>query len=75
MERGLATPEPGAIGLRPREIEVLRLVDAGLGDHEIAKTLFLSPRTVGNHLASAYRRLGVHSRTAAVRQARKGGLL
>jgi DNA-binding NarL/FixJ family response regulator len=53
---------------------VLVLAADGLTDADIAHRLHLSPRTVGNHLSSAYRKLHVHSRTAAIRQARDLGL-
>lgn len=58
-----------AAGLSSREIEVLRLVAAGLTDREIAKQLVVSPRTVHAHLRSSYQKLGVTSRTAAVHAA------
>jgi non-specific serine/threonine protein kinase len=58
-------PHPG--GLTEREVEVLRLVAEGLSNAEVAARLFLSPRTVGQHLRSIYNRLGVGSRTAAAR--------
>jgi predicted ATPase/DNA-binding CsgD family transcriptional regulator len=58
--------EVGSAGLSRREIEVLRLVAAGLTDGEIAERLVLSPRTVHAHLRSIYQKLGVSSRTAAI---------
>jgi DNA-binding CsgD family transcriptional regulator len=54
---------------------VLRLAAEGLADADIARRLHLSPRTVGNHLSSVYRKLDVPSRTAAIRQARELCLL
>jgi DNA-binding CsgD family transcriptional regulator len=42
---------------------------AGLTDGEIAERLVLSPRTVHAHLRTIYRKLGVTSRTAAMRAA------
>ncbi|WP_344808238.1 LuxR C-terminal-related transcriptional regulator [Microlunatus ginsengisoli] len=75
VENGLATDQSSVDPLRCRELEVLRLVDAGLADSQIARQLFLSPRTVSNHLGAAYRRLGVHNRVAAVQRARHLGLL
>jgi DNA-binding NarL/FixJ family response regulator len=56
-------------GLTAREVEVLRLVAAGLSNGEVATKLFLSLRTVHAHLRSIYRKLGVGSRTAATRKA------
>jgi DNA-binding CsgD family transcriptional regulator len=56
----------GDTNLTPRELEVLRLVADGLGNAEIGQTLWITPATVAKHLEQAYRKLGVHSRTAAV---------
>jgi predicted ATPase/DNA-binding CsgD family transcriptional regulator len=54
-------------GLTAREVEVLRLVAAGMTDARIAETLVLSPRTVNTHLRSIYAKLGISSRSAATR--------
>jgi len=54
-------------GLSRREVEVLRLVAAGLTDAQIADRLVLSTRTVSTHLRSIYNKLGVNSRSAATR--------
>jgi DNA-binding CsgD family transcriptional regulator len=62
-------------GLSAREVEVLRLVAQGLTDAEVAERLFLSPRTVSQHLRSVYNKLGVGSRTAAMRFAVEQGLV
>jgi DNA-binding NarL/FixJ family response regulator len=62
-------------GLTSREVEVLRLVAAGLSDAEAAEQLFLSVRTVNAHLRSIYRKAGVRSRAAAGRFAEENGLL
>jgi NarL family two-component system response regulator LiaR len=52
--------------LTRRERDVLRLLAEGMSNQQIADELFISPRTVTNHLASIFSKLGVHSRTAAV---------
>jgi predicted ATPase/DNA-binding CsgD family transcriptional regulator len=58
----------GALGeLSRRELEVLALVAEGLTNAQVAERLFLSPRTVNAHLTSIYHKLGVGSRSAAVR--------
>jgi DNA-binding CsgD family transcriptional regulator len=49
--------------LTSRERDVCELVAAGRTNREVAAALFLSPRTVEHHLRSAYRKLGVRSRT------------
>jgi predicted ATPase/DNA-binding CsgD family transcriptional regulator len=69
-----STPEHPA-GLTSREVEVLGLVAGGLTSAQIAKELFLSPRTVETHLTSIYHKLGVSSRAAAVRFALEHGLV
>jgi DNA-binding CsgD family transcriptional regulator len=49
--------------LTPQEIRIAYLVAQGGSNREVAEQLFLSPRTVGYHLAKIYRKLGVSSRT------------
>jgi DNA-binding NarL/FixJ family response regulator len=61
--------------LTKREMEVLRLLCAGLRNSEIAGRLFRSVRTVDHHLESVFAKLGVGSRTAAVMLALTTGLL
>jgi DNA-binding NarL/FixJ family response regulator len=68
-----STPEHPA-GLSPREVEVLGLVVEGLTNAQVARELFLSPRTVETHLTSIYQKLGVNSRAAATRFALEHGL-
>jgi DNA-binding NarL/FixJ family response regulator len=56
-------------GLTGRELEVIALVAQGRTDAEVAETLVVSLRTVHSHLRTIYRKLGVHTRTAATRYA------
>lgn len=56
-----ATPCPHG-RLSPQERQVLRLAAEGLSNREIGAHLFLSPRTVGNHLYRAFPKLGIGSR-------------
>jgi DNA-binding CsgD family transcriptional regulator len=71
-------PRPGTAanpaGLRPREVEVLQLLAAGLSNAQIAAQLVLSPRTVDNHVAAILRKLGAHTRSEATAQAARLGL-
>jgi LuxR family maltose regulon positive regulatory protein len=67
--------EPLAEHLSERELEVLRLVAAGMKNAEIAKELFVVVGTIKTHLNSIYRKLGVSSRTQAISRARDPGLL
>jgi DNA-binding NarL/FixJ family response regulator len=68
-------PDAAVGALSPRELEVLKLVAAGLTNAQVAQELFLSPRTVNAHLNSIYHKLGVSSRTAATRFAVEHGLI
>jgi pimeloyl-ACP methyl ester carboxylesterase/DNA-binding CsgD family transcriptional regulator len=61
--------------LSGREREVLDCVARGLGDREIAEQLQLSPHTVHRHVANIRHKLGSPSRTAAVAEASRLGLL
>jgi len=67
--------EPGPVVLSHREREILGCVARGLGDRDIATHLQLSPHTVHRHVANIRRKLGSPSRTAAVAEAARLGLL
>jgi pimeloyl-ACP methyl ester carboxylesterase/DNA-binding CsgD family transcriptional regulator len=70
-----AEAEPAAGLLSRREREVLGLVAHGLNDREIAEQLILSPHTIHRHVANIRHKLGRGSRTAAVAEAARLGLL
>jgi DNA-binding NarL/FixJ family response regulator len=53
--------------LSPRELEVARMLSDGRTNREIADGLFLSPRTVEQHVAKVLRKLGARSRTDVAR--------
>ncbi|MBI3241513.1 MAG: hypothetical protein HYZ49_04380 [Chloroflexi bacterium] len=61
-------------GLTTREVEVLRLLATGLTNAQIAEKLVVSPTTINAHLRNIYGKLGVTSRTTAVRFAVENGL-
>lgn len=61
--------------LSTREMDVLRLMCAGVTNHEIAIKLFLAEGTVKNHVTSIFSKLGVSDRTKAVVRARELGLV
>ena len=69
--------ENGAVvkPLTRREMEVVRLVAMGNTSREIARELFLSPRTVESHVASILLKLDCRSRADAARRASELGLL
>lgn len=56
-------------GTTARESEILELVRDGLSNREIADRLAISSHTVRTHLENIFEKLGVHTRTAAVRRA------
>ena len=76
----LFDPGPAAVDEHPfpeltdRERSILDLLASGRRTAAIAEQLFLSPKTVSNHLTSIFAKLEVADRTAAVLRAREGGL-
>jgi HD-GYP domain-containing protein (c-di-GMP phosphodiesterase class II) len=54
-----------AAALSDREVEVLVLLARGLTNKQIGKRLFISPRTVGHHVAHVYEKTGINTRAAA----------
>jgi DNA-binding NarL/FixJ family response regulator len=62
-------------GLTRREVEVVRLVAVGQTNREIARELFLSPRTVDTHVQNIRMKLGCRSRADAARRATELGLV
>lgn len=61
--------------LSPRELEVLSSVAAGKSNKEIGVQLFISEGTVKTHVASLLLKLGVASRTSAIKEAVRRGLV
>ena len=62
-------------GLGPRELEVLRLMAAGMPNKVIAGHLYISLNTVRNHVKSVLHKLGAHSKLEAVATAVGEGLI
>ena len=67
---------PGAAfpGLTTRELDVLDLLSRGRSNAEIAAVLFLSPKTVRNHVSTVLGKIGASTRAEAVARARDSGL-
>jgi DNA-binding NarL/FixJ family response regulator len=74
LGRRAAAAHDGA-GLTRREVEVVRLLAVGRTNREIARELFLSPRTVDAHMRSIFGKLGCRSRVEATTRAGELGLL
>ena len=70
----LTKPARPSGGLTERQVEVLRLIDSGLSNKEIANALDLSDKTVKVHVTAIFKALGVVNRMQAANAARKGGL-
>ena len=51
--------------LSSREIEVLKLLAKGMLNKEIAKELYISEKTVKNHVSNIFKKIGVSDRTQA----------
>ncbi|MBN1439064.1 MAG: AAA family ATPase [Anaerolineales bacterium] len=64
-------PEP----LSPREIEILLLIAKGLSNAQIAERLVIALATVKRHAQNIFGKLGVNSRTQAVAEGRRRGLI
>lgn len=70
-----ATARANQAGLTQRQLEIARLMAAGLTNKGIAQKLFLSPRTVDMHVSHLLNRLDCRTRTEAVSKAGELGLL
>ena len=66
--------EPDAV-VTQREVEVLQLIADGCSTAEVAEQLYISQKTVKNHLASIYQKLDARDRTQAVLQAVRMGIV
>jgi DNA-binding NarL/FixJ family response regulator len=69
-----AEEESDALGISPKERDVLTLVARGLSNKEIARELWVSEQTVKFHLTNLYRKLNVANRTEAARAAFRLGI-
>ncbi len=75
VERGRVRRSAYPGGLSNREAEVLRLVARGLTNKQLAAKLEISERTVSQHLAHAYEKIGVTTRAGAAMFAMKNGIV
>jgi DNA-binding CsgD family transcriptional regulator len=62
-------PSSGWESLTPTELDVVKLVEEGLPNKDIATRLFISPRTVQSHLRHVYNKLGLTSRVQLAQEA------
>jgi DNA-binding CsgD family transcriptional regulator len=64
-----------ALGITPRELDILEAMAAGLSNREIAERLFVSENTVKTHAARLFSKLSARRRTQAVQLAKEAGLI
>jgi DNA-binding NarL/FixJ family response regulator len=64
-----------ALELTEREIEILQLIAEGCPPGEVARRLFIAPKTVSSHVQRIFVKLGVHTRAQAVAMAYAAGLI
>lgn len=64
-----------ALGITPRELEILELIATGLSNREIASRLFVSENTVKTHSSRLFDKLNAKRRTQAVQIAKDQGLI
>lgn len=74
-EVGRARPAPMPDGLTEREVDVLRLLATGKENAAIAQELYLSPKTVKNHVSSILGKLDIDNRIQAAVMAVRQGLV
>ena len=70
----VAAESAAPIGLTPREREVARLLAEGLTNAELARRLYISPRTAAVHVSNILAKLGVNSRTQVAARLREPDL-
>jgi DNA-binding CsgD family transcriptional regulator len=83
--RAFAVPKPkpfdgnpqaqAALGISPRELDVLKEIATGRSNKEIAAQLNVSPNTVKTHVAQLFEKLGAKRRTDAIAKARELGIV
>lgn len=69
------TARQAALGITPRELEILELIAAGLSTREMAERLFVSENTVKTHAGRLFDKLSAKRRTQAVQLAKEAGLI
>lgn len=61
--------------LSPREVHVMQMIAEGLGTHDIAEQLYVSPKTVSTYRQRIYKKLGVRNDVEISHAARRYGML
>lgn len=66
MPAEVAADTDGGPSLTEREVQILQMLADGCTPAQVAERLFISPKTVRNHLTKVYDKLAVNSRSAAI---------
>jgi len=74
LEPKQMTPQSESVDLTTRELQVLRQLDTGASNQEIADRLFISERTVKNHVSRILAKLNLKNRYEAANYARRKGI-
>ncbi|MGZ4289386.1 MAG: response regulator transcription factor [Gaiellaceae bacterium] len=64
-----------SLDLSEREVEILQLIAEGWPPTEVARQLFIAPKTVSSHMQRIFTKLGAHTRAQAVALAYEAGLI
>ena len=64
-----------ALGITPRELEILEMIASGLSNREIAEKIFVSENTVKTHSSRLFDKLGAKRRTQAVQLGQQAGII
>ena len=75
MLTGATTPKEFYDGLTAREVEILKMLAAGMANKQIAYKLKISEKTVRNHVSNMYEKLDIYDRAQAVLYAVRKGLV
>jgi DNA-binding NarL/FixJ family response regulator len=73
MEQKVALPDE--LGLTPRELEIIGYIACGENNKEIAEKLFISEKTVKNHVSNILRKMNLEDRTQVAVYAYQKGLV
>lgn len=75
LERARGRTPKATIDLSEREVEILQLIAEGCPPADVARRLYIAPKTISSHMQRIFVKLGVHTRAQAVALAYAAGLI
>jgi DNA-binding NarL/FixJ family response regulator len=75
LERARGRTPKASIDLSEREVEILQLIAEGCPPADVARRLYIAPKTISSHMQRIFVKLGVHTRAQAVALAYAAGLI